>query len=58
MSRNAVTAIMVLTVPFIVVGEIQALCAVLDLHMDSMGKVITLTVGAMAGYLVFIGRLS
>lgn len=56
MNRWAVTLPLMLAVPFIFVGEIQALCALIDVEMDPLGKGFTILGGCLCATFVWIAR--
>lgn len=56
MNRWAVTLLLMLAVPFIFVGEIQTLCAFIDVQMDPVGKGFTIVGGCLFAVFIPIAR--
>lgn len=56
MRRWTITAILMLSVPFLFLGLILAMCGVLNLHLDAIGKCFTLIGGLLCSAFVFIAR--
>lgn len=48
--------LLMLGAPFVFVSEIQALCALLDLQLDTCGKALTLLVGCLISIFIWIPR--
>lgn len=56
MTRWPLTFILMLAAPFVFASEIQALCALLDVQMDPIGKFFTIVSGCMCGVFIAIAR--